>query len=92
MAKELVEFPINSMVIFRSYVSHYQRVPFFWGVNHDTDSLFVDVYIGFLVPPPVRSPKRLVFKPTMYSFMYNLHFGHGIHEIQIHGFQVRLSR
>ena len=26
MAIEIVDFPINSMVIFHSYVSHYQRV------------------------------------------------------------------
>ena len=26
MTIEIVDFPINSMVIFHSYVSHYQRV------------------------------------------------------------------
>ena len=29
MAIEIVSFPINSMVIFNSYVSHYQRVSIF---------------------------------------------------------------
>jgi len=66
MAIEIVDFPINSMVIFHSYVSHYQRVG---GRHHRLEDLegLNSLEWGTLLDPQKKALATFYFGVGLYE-------------------------